>query len=236
MAYLPLLFRIQELQNRRKLLLKSIADAERNTDLTELNSRKTEYGGKLASLNRKLASIQKCQQQLNLELKACDAKILREETKLYDGSVINARELTQIQMKLAEYANYKRQIEEQILKLMEDEEKLSDLKAKIANSERIFRQKLTSLTEEVKGKILEYQFELNGCEAELNELTAKVPEEWLEKLEKIARSHQGIGIAQIKAGCCGACHVSLSESLLQKAKRGEDILLTCENCGRLIFY
>lgn len=236
MANLPVLFRIQEINNRQKAILRSIVEAEQNTDLINYKTLKAEYRKKMAAISQKQKSAQKKQQQLDLELKLCLEKIKQEETKLYGGSVINSRELEQIQQKAAEYNNSKAKIEESMLQLMEEEEKLVKYSERVVEKDRNNEDKLTILEGRIKERIFEYKLELAELDSELDELTPLVSEDWLKKLEKIANSHNGVGIAQIKSGCCGACHVSLSEFLLQKAKRGEDQILLCENCGRIILY
>ncbi len=236
MAYLPVLFRIQEINNRQRILKQSIAEKEKSPDLIELRNRRAEYNLKLAAIKKKQEFIRKSQHQLDLDLKSLLEKIRQEETRLYGGSVVNSRELGQIQQKVSEYTNSKSQIEERIYQLMEEEEKLAKLRVQVVNADQTLGQKLAISETEIERKISEFNLESAELDFELTELMPKVPGEWLDKLEKIARSHNGIGIAQIKAGCCGACHVSLSEFLLQKAKRGEDQILLCENCGRIIFY
>lgn len=236
MADLPVLFRIQEINNRRRAVQKSIAEAEQNQDLINYRALKAEYRKKLAAIAQKQESVRKKQQQLDLKLKSCLEKIQQEEAKLYDGSIVNSRELEQIQHKAAEYVNFKAQIEESILQSMEEEENLVKLKDRIVIANRENENKLEILETQLKERVFEYKLELTELDSELHELMTSLPEEWLKKWEKIAGSHDGVGIAQIKSGCCGACHVSLSESLLQKAKRGEDQILLCENCGRILYF
>lgn len=236
MANLPVLFRIQEINNRRKAIQKFITEAEQNTDLINYQTLKAEYRKKLTAISQKQKSTQKKQLQLDLELKSCLEKIKQEETKLYGGSVVNSRELEQIQLKVCEYSNLKTKIEESMLQLMEEEEKFVKYRDRLVEKDQANEDKLVILEGQIKERIFEYKLELAELDSEIDELTSLIPEDWLKKLEKIAGSHNGIGIAQIKSGCCGACHVTLSESLLQKAKRGEDQILLCENCGRIIFY
>lgn len=236
MAYLPVLFRIQEIYNRQRTVNKLIKDAEQRPDLIDLRNQKAEYTKNLAIIEKKQTSIRKSLQQLDLDLKSCLAKIKQEEAKLYGGSVANSRELEQLQLKVLEYNNSKSQLEEDSYQLLEEEEKLINLKKRVEKAQQSFNQQLAIIEAEIKQKIFELNLELSELSSELEELIPKVSEEWLGRLKKIADSHNGIGIAQIKSGCCGACHVSLSEFLLQKAKRGEDQMLLCENCGRIIFF
>jgi len=236
MAYLPVLFRIQEIYNRQRILEKSTKEIERRPDLIELRNRKEDYAKKLVTIKKKQGLIRKSLHQLDLDLKSCLAKIEQEETKLYSGSVTNSRELEQIQLKVLEYNNTKSKLEENSYQLLEEEEKLITLKERIEKLLQSLDGQMTIIEAEIGAKIFELNLESTELNGELEELIPKIPREWLERLEKIAGSHNGIGIAQIKSGCCGACHVSLSEFLLQRAKRGEDQLLLCETCGRIIFY
>jgi predicted nucleic acid-binding Zn-ribbon protein len=236
MAYLPILFRIQEIHNRQRILRKYIQETEQRPDLIELRNRKAEYSKKLATIDKKQGVIRKSIDQLDLDLKFYIAKIQQEETKLYDGSVMNSRELEQLQLKIMEYSKLKVQLEEDIFQLLEEEEKLTNLKERVETAQQNSVQQLGKVEKVVKERIFELKLESSELKSELEELMSRVPKEWFDRLGKIADSHNGIGIAQIKSGCCGACHVSLSESLLQMAKRGEDRILLCENCGRIIFY
>lgn len=236
MANLPVLLRIQEIHNRQKCLNKSLAEIEENPELIALKSGKAESVRKEAVIVKKQESIQKELHQLDLDLKSCLTKIKQEETKLYNGSVVNSRELEQIQLKVSEYAAFKSNVEEKIYKLMEEEEKLADIKEQLISTIHTIDQKLEIIDEQLKQKKFELNLELTDLEEELDRIKPSVSGEWLDRLEKIASSHNGVGIAQIKSGCCGACHVSLSEALLQKVKRGEDQILLCENCGRIVFY
>ena len=236
MAYLPVLFRIQEIHNRQRILKKLLTEAQQRPDLLGLSDKKADYLKKAGAIAKRQDLLRKTQSQLDLDLKSCLAKIKQEETKLYSGSVVNSRELEQIQSKILEYTNTKEKIEESIYQSMEEEEKLVNTKAGIDRKRQSSDQQLAIIEAETRQKVFEINLEAAELESELNELLPKVPGEWLDRLEKIAGSHNGVGIAQIKSGCCGACHVSLSESLLQKVKRGEDQILLCENCGRIIFY
>lgn len=236
MAYLPVLFRIQEIHNRQRTLKKLLTEAQQRSDLLELRHRKADCLKKIEVILKKQKSLRKSQSQFDLDLKACLAKIKQEETKLYSGSVVNSRELEQIQLKILEYTNTKEKLEESIYQIMEEEERLINAKARIEKVKQSSDQQLAIIEAEARQEIFELNLEATELELELNELLPKVPDEWLDRLERISDSHNGVGIAQIKLGCCGACHVSLSESLLQKVKRGEDQILLCENCGRILFY
>jgi uncharacterized protein len=44
-----------------------------------------------------------------------------------------------------------------------------------------------------------------------------------------------VAIAEVINGRCSACQITLRPQYFQEVRRG-DKLLTCENCGRFLFY
>lgn len=236
MAYLPVLFQIQTFESRLLALKKDEAQVKNDPKIAETEATLVKMNALAAGLEKKRQASQSANRKLELELKTCQEHMRSEEKKLYGGSVTNPRELGQIEQKVAEYKHLAGKLEDEILQLMEQDETLgkqiSVLKKKKAACER----ELAALKTAASQKLAEISIEIMEVENELREITPKVPEEWLARYQKIAGSHNGIGIAQVKAGNCGACHVSLSDMLLQKVKRGDDVIVCCENCGRILYF
>jgi predicted nucleic acid-binding Zn-ribbon protein len=173
---------------------------------------------------------------LELELKDCLEHVKHEEEKLYNGSIMSSKGLEQVQQKATEYKNHQVVVEDQILGLLEEDEKLSAQQTNLQKRLTVCDQETSTILQQIKQKSAEIAFEEIELNFELEELRPKVPPEWLARYQKIANAHFGVGIAKIKTGSCGACHVGLSEALLGKAKQGEDTLIFCEDCGRILYF
>ncbi len=236
MANLPGLFQVQTIETRLAALKKEQEQARNSPPLAQTEAALGEMNSRLDEMEKKLQTIQSSNRKLDLELKSHQEHLAAEEKKLYGGSVTSSRELEQIQQKVAEYKNAITKLEDEILQLLEQEETLAEQKAELQKRRADHERVCKALQEETKRKSGELNIDIVGLEQELTEAAAQVPVEWLERYRKIAKAHHGIGIAQIKNSNCGACHVSLSEMLLQKAKRGDDVMIYCENCGRILFY
>jgi uncharacterized protein len=150
--------------------------------------------------------------------------------------VTNSRELELIQQKVGEYKKTIAKLEDEILQLMEQDDALTNQSSEFKIKAEALEREITTLKKETKRKLSEINLEIEGLEMDLNGVVSRVPQEWLERYHKIAKAHHGVGIAQVKTGNCGACHVSLSELFLQKVKRGDDAIHYCENCGRILYY
>jgi predicted nucleic acid-binding Zn-ribbon protein len=236
MPHLPILYRIQELDSRVLALKRTLEQAITDPNLLALQSLQQQILVSLTKIDKERKKVNVSQRRLELDLKDCSEHLKHEEEKLYNGTVMSSRGLEQVQQKATEYKNHQTEVEDQILVLLEADEKLSTEQTNLQKRLETCNQEIASMQLEIKQKAAENALEENEINFELEELRPQVPTEWLTRYQKIAQAHFGVGIAKIKTGSCGACHVGLSDSLLSKAKQGEDIIIFCENCGRILYF
>ncbi|MGE5583447.1 MAG: zinc ribbon domain-containing protein [Bacillota bacterium] len=236
MAYLPILFRIQEIESKLLSLQRTREKVRDNTNLPALTALQKEITAALAGLEAEIKKNHNLQRQYDLELRTCQDRLKAEDGKLYNGSVVSSRGLEQVQQKAAEYRKNIEKLEDQLLVLMEQDEKFLQQRTDLQKRLQACEREVAAAGEEIRQRLAEIACEESGLKQESSELQLQVPPEWLERYRKIAGTHQGVGIARVKSDSCGACHISFSDSLLQKVKRGEDALTYCENCGRIIYY
>jgi len=236
MAILPVLYRVQEIESSRRALEQAAVAVENNAELTALRLLQKELRENRARFEHDLGKNQSFQQRQNLQIQDYLDRIKQEESKLYSGKTSSSRELDQIQQKIAEYQKIKTKLEDQMLGLLEEDERLTEKLAGVKKQLAGCDGEVAEFEKEAAIKLKQIAFEKDLLDTELTSLVSAIPGEWLERYRKIADSHRGIGIAKVARNSCGACHVGLSDFLLQKIKRGEDCLLYCENCGRILYY
>jgi predicted nucleic acid-binding Zn-ribbon protein len=61
-----------------------------------------------------------------------------------------------------------------------------------------------------------------------------VPEEALARYRRILKSKKDVAIVPIHGAACGGCHMKLTSQTVLSA-RAADQLVSCENCGRLVY-
>lgn len=236
MANLPILFQVQTIESRLQALKKDEGLVRNDPKLAQLEMLLNETKVQITDLENKRRGNQSSNRKMDLELKTCQEHVAAENKKLYGGSVTSSRELELIQQKVAEYKNTAGKLEDDILKLLEQDDSFGEQLAALRKRQVACEQELAALRVQAAQKLREISITAEGLETELSEVSVQVPEEWLARYHKIAGAHYGIGISQVKNGNCGACHVSLSDMLLQKVKRGDDVIVCCENCGRILYY
>ncbi|MCL6588408.1 MAG: hypothetical protein K6U80_00485 [Firmicutes bacterium] len=236
MANLPILYQIQTIESRLAALKQAEEGIIHHSGLLGLEKQEKETLQDLQRVKEKRRAANSSQHRLELELKTCQEHIRNEEKKLYGGAITSSRELEQIQQKIAEYQRNKTRLEDEILKLMEAEEKLSEKESALQKKVESSGQEIAQRKQELKRQVLEISMETQELREQLEVLLPQIPPEWLDRYRRIAKAHNGVGIAKIKGDTCGGCHICLSEGMLQKVKRGDDLLVFCENCGRILYY
>jgi len=68
------------------------------------------------------------------------------------------------------------------------------------------------------------------------ELAAKMPRHLFAIYDRMSRLRRGQALAEVrKDGICVACRVRVRPKIFSDVRKGEQ-LVTCENCGRILYY
>lgn len=71
---------------------------------------------------------------------------------------------------------------------------------------------------------------------EREEVFANLPKAMSSLYTRIrARIRDGVAVAEARNRSCSACFMSLRPQVMAEIRRGEEVL-TCDNCGRILFY
>jgi predicted nucleic acid-binding Zn-ribbon protein len=63
----------------------------------------------------------------------------------------------------------------------------------------------------------------------------KVPATVLARYDRLAGTRDGVAVAEIRKGACGACFKGLTPQAAQEARR-MDAVMQCEQCGRILIW
>ena len=156
------------------------------------------------------------------------------ETQLYDGSMVNARDLEALQHEAASVRH-----------LLEQDEALSlELSIQVEES-RSRCGELDGQLSEIKARWEVQQVELNKRIAELRAeqseyekqrelLSARFDPATLQRYETLRKSKGGRAVAKVERDLCQGCRMSLPTQLRQRVKSGRQAV-NCSSCGRMLF-
>jgi predicted nucleic acid-binding Zn-ribbon protein len=126
-------------------------------------------------------------------------------------------------------------IEDREIELMEQAEaaqkEMARCNAELAEAKKIVADQLDQLGK----REVNLQKELAELQSNRSELAAAVDEVARSRYDRLARSKGENVVVGVHHGVCGGCHMKLQPQLLV-ACRGASELVTCSNCGRILYY
>jgi predicted nucleic acid-binding Zn-ribbon protein len=172
---------------------------------------------------------------LELQLQAVGEKTTRVSQDLYGGRIRNPKELAALQDELAALQRQRRRLEDEVLTLMEEVEEGGRRLAALEADRR-------AVEAELEARLAAYRQEVQAVEAELQrlhrqreEVAAQIDPPLLRRYERLRERKDGVAVAAVSGGACGVCHVALPEVVLARLQQDEDAILTCEECGRILY-
>jgi predicted nucleic acid-binding Zn-ribbon protein len=180
----------------------------------------------------RLAANAKERRDLDGEIQTIRAKITKHRDQLYEVKT-NEAYRTMLHEIEGEEAKI-RGIEDQVLEKMVEAEQLDRLVHEAGarldgEKQRVAAEKKQLETERAGDEGLRSE-----AEARRKVLAGALSETTLRLYEKTRRS-RGTAVVQVIDGSCGGCHVKLRPQFYNDV-RSSDALLTCESCGRILFY
>jgi predicted nucleic acid-binding Zn-ribbon protein len=185
------------------------------------------------SVKARLDTARKNQRAKEKDLEDNRVKRQKFEGQLYQ--VKTNKEYSAVLVEIEDVKQEKSRIEEEILTLMEAQERLA---AEMKEAEIRFRARET----EGRGEEATLREKLRGVEADLaavrseraglaRQLSAGV----LADYDKILR-HRGLAVAEVsKPNFCGGCRVTITPQRLQELRQ-QSALIHCESCGRYLYW
>ena len=217
---------IKRLQERRAALPEAQRLAEVNETLAELTS-------DLEIATKQRDEIAREQDKLEGEIAIADAKIVREEQRLFGGAVSNPRELGALQAEVQMLKRKRAELEDALLEVMVQKE---DAVATI-ESLQSDRSTTASQADELGATVAAVTEEID---AEIDERTARrataadpLPAALLELYDKLRATKNGVGAAALEEGTCQGCQTKLPHKEVERI-RSEGGLQRCENCRRIL--
>ncbi len=172
--------------------------------------------------------------------KTLETDLADRESKLqkYQQQMMSIKTNKEYDALVAEIDSLKEEISQKETQLLETIDKIKLLDEKIEEYTQKAEQvkenntkQLTILQEKVDS-IGDKMADKQGLRKELKEAITK---RTLSVYERVRRGKGGAVIAPVKRRACGACYSALTPKKVQEIRRA-DIILTCDNCGRMLYW
>jgi predicted nucleic acid-binding Zn-ribbon protein len=224
------LFALQEIDLRRDARRAVIADIESRL---EEPAAVRDARQAVEDSEDDLQGLQRLQRSFDAKLADLDAKIQPLEKKMYDGSVRNPKELTDMQKELDHFKAQRGKLDDEGLELIEAIEQttrlLSEQKEALQRAEASWQQEKTGLLEQKS--VAESDHTL--LDEQRGNHTAEMDSGMLGLYESLRTAKSGRAVALVIRGQCQGCRITLPTHLVQRL-RGGGLLIQCPNCERIL--
>lgn len=182
-----------------------------------------------------LSVLQRRQRDVEDEVAKVEGKAADVERKLYDGSVVAAKELGAYQDDHRLLKQRQSELEDQVLEVMEEAEPVA---AELADLESVVAERRGAL-DAASTRLAEAQAVIDAELAEVDRArraaAEAVPAEVLASYQALRERLGGIGVARLVGARCEGCHLEIPSAELEEVRRAPaDELVTCPECGRLL--
>ena len=173
------------------------------------------------------------QRQLEREIDMLEQKRAAEEKRMYDGSIVNQKELQALQHEIASLAGRRSGFEDELLARMEQVEALEGEIGAAEAEMTAARARLDASGQESQDELESVVSELADRRATRETLVPEIDDELLSLYEDLRKTKKGVGAAALVDGNCQGCHQTISSVELNKLKH-TDAIKRCEHCRRIL--
>ena len=156
------------------------------------------------------------------------------ETQLYDGSLINARDLEALQLEVANVRHLLEQDEALSLELSIQVEETRSRCANLTQQLTDTRARWEVQQVELNRRVAELRGEQGEFEKQRELLASRFDPATLQRYETLRKSKGGRAVAKVERDLCQGCRMSLPTQLRQRVKSGRQTV-NCSSCGRMLF-
>jgi predicted nucleic acid-binding Zn-ribbon protein len=231
-AELQALIDLQEFDTRIARLDAEVARLPKQIE--QIQQALNEAGRSLGTLKAKVDQTRKDLRLKEKDLEVAAAKRAKTEARLWE--VKTNKEYSAVLLEIEEIKQEKASTEEEILALMEMQERLTaDLRDAEARM-KVREQQAREDEAKVRKKLAEVEGELSVVRAERQSRAREIPASLLSSYERILKARSGVAVTAVGAGqVCGACRVSIRPQAMQELRTSGDLML-CESCGRYLYW
>lgn len=215
---------------RLQLRKASLPEAAR---LEEVTAVLAELESDLEIATKQLDEISREQARIEGEIRLVEAKIGKEEKRLFSGAVANPRELSALQAEVEMLKRQRTSGEDSVIDVMVQREGaqetmerlLSERKEAASQADRL-SDTVTSLMSDIDGRLTSHQGTRDAIASEL-------PDELLRLYEQVREVKGGVGAAALVDGACQGCHTQLPAKEVERLRAAGGVQ-RCDNCRRIL--
>ena len=211
-------------------VLKAIKESLNNIDLqTRLEDVEDRYN----RLGTRLDNIKELIRKLEIELKNQEFLHREKKKSLYEGNIIDIKQLEQLDREEKEIKGHIDRMESEIIKNLEEldliEEEMIEIKLNISS----IKERLEDQIEEVQNNIVDLEKKIFKKVDYTSTISSKIDKKTLDLYEKLRKTKVN-AIVGVNDDICSGCNMRIPNYQKNPLIKGEEIVI-CESCGRILY-
>jgi predicted nucleic acid-binding Zn-ribbon protein len=224
---------LQETDTALGRLLARRRALEDGSELAAVRADADAADNRLGEIRLRLDEIGRDQSRFEHEIDSMTQKEQAEQQRMYDGSIVNAKELEALQHEIASVHKRRSDREDELLALLEMRENLEADAVAAGQQSAALRARADEAASAATDELARIETDIAERTTQREVIAAEIDAELLGLYDDLRRQKKGIGAAALVDGVCQACHEQLSSVELDKLKRAEGIR-RCEHCRRIL--
>jgi predicted nucleic acid-binding Zn-ribbon protein len=204
--------------------------AERDQIEEEFNRRASEF------LALKETHRQTLEQRTQLEQELVTTQIGLEKFEQDKTRVRNEKEYTAVLREIDVARKHVGALETEIIRLMEEAEKLDSIVNEKSPEVEHLRSQVDQTLEALDSEKIRANRQLEEFTDRRANLAKHLPKNLFNTYDRMSRLRRGQALAEVSSeGICAVCRMRVRPKVFSDVRKG-DQLITCENCGRILYY
>ncbi len=189
----------------------------------------------LAEAEAEVAALHIRLQDCELRQKTAEAKLARDEKRLYGGKVQAPKELQDLQAEVGQSRRQRSQAEDELLEVMVAAEAAEEKRAAAQTTLDALDAEWQARQVELRAEGAKLKKRLETETARQAATRARAPAQLLPMYDTLRARKNGRAVATLLDNeVCSECKVAVSPTKAVALRDGDE-LVYCENCGRLLF-
>jgi len=183
----------------------------------------------------RLATLRSALRDAELELQGLQQKVNALDEALYSGRVLAPRELDNMRRD-SEYL--KRRIsarEDEALELMAEIEELEQETSRGAEALQAKEAQWAQERQNLRAQYETLLARLKAIKQEREQIRTAIDAQALATYDQLRRTKHGQALSAFRDGRCQTCHVAVPSNKARLVEEGQEVLVTCEGCGRILY-
>ncbi len=187
----------------------------------------------LDAATAELDKMQKLRRQKEGGLDEVTRELRKRQSRLYE--IKTNQEYSAVLKEIEGLKQRVSTLEEEILLLLDQIEGAAKVVAREEETVRVKQEGFLRDKKKTEDELRGLQGRLFGLQGARKGQSEGVEASLMQQYLRLLKSRAGLAVAPASSGSCGGCHVALTPQLYNEVRRNEEIL-TCERCGRILYW